>query len=140
MKKLFCIKGGGGALLLEKIIAYNSDSYCLVVDGGKCVEHLGLAFPVPVEVVPEAYFPVTRYLEKCGLKVNLREALRKAGPVITEHGNLLLDVLFPEPVDPIEWEAAFVQIAGVVESGFFTKIKPAVFVGAESGKVERLCL
>ncbi|MDR2808019.1 MAG: ribose-5-phosphate isomerase RpiA [Spirochaetaceae bacterium] len=139
-RNLFCIKGGGGALLLEKIIAYNSDAYCLVVDKTKCVENLGLVFPVPLELVPEARVPVTQALERRGLKVTLREAVRKVGPVITEHGNILLDVLFPEPVNPVEWESAFVQIAGVVESGFFTKTKPAVFVGSESGEVDRLCL
>ncbi|MDR2149879.1 MAG: ribose-5-phosphate isomerase RpiA [Spirochaetaceae bacterium] len=138
-RNLFCIKGGGGALLLEKIIAYNSDSYCLVVDKSKCVESLGLVFPVPLEVIPEARVPVTQALEKRGLRVTVREAVRKVGPVITEHGNILLDVLFPKPVNPPEWEAALVQIAGIVESGFFTGIKPTVFVGDESGKVENLC-
>jgi ribose 5-phosphate isomerase A len=131
-----CIKGGGGALLLEKIVAYNSSAYAVVVDESKLVNHLGMAFPVPLEVVPEARLPVIRALEKRGLSVRLREAVRKVGPVITEHGNILLDVLFPGVANPVDWEHTFAQIPGVVENGFFTRINPTVFVGTADGIVE----
>ncbi|MCL2601937.1 MAG: ribose 5-phosphate isomerase A, partial [Treponema sp.] len=73
------VKGGGGALLLEKITAYASASYAIVVDESKVVEHLGLKFPVPVEVIPEARIPVTLALEQRGAEVTLREAVRKIG-------------------------------------------------------------
>jgi ribose 5-phosphate isomerase A len=131
-----CVKGGGGALLVEKIAAYVSRSYCLVADEGKMVDHLGLGFPVPLEVVPEARVPVTAALEKLGAAVELRAALRKAGPVITEHGNLLLDVRFAGPVDPVSLEAEFNRIPGVVENGFFTRVSPLVYVGLSGGGVE----
>ena len=145
------IKGGGGALLLEKIIAYASASYAIVVDEGKIVENLGLKFPVPVEVVPEARIPVTLALEKFGAEVMLREALRKAGPVITDRGNLLLDIRFREAIDPAALEAELNRIPGVVENGFFTgpakqlysanrppaHWRPAVFIGHSDGRVER---
>ena len=136
------IKGGGGALLLEKIVAYASASYAIVVDESKIVENLGLKFPVPVEVVPEARVAVTRALEKLGAQVSLREALRKAGPVITYKGNLLLDILFTEKIDPAALEALINRIPGVVENGLFTgpadrTLTPAVFIGYGDGRIER---
>ena len=136
------IKGGGGALLLEKIVAYASASYAIVVDESKIVENLGLKFPVPVEVVPEARIPVSLALQKLGAEVTLREAVRKAGPVVTDHGNLLLDIRFSKPVDPEALEAELNRIPGVVENGFFTgpadrALRPVVFIGRSGGKVER---
>lgn len=131
-----CIKGGGGALLLEKIVAYASDAYAIVVDETKCVENLGLQFPVPLEVIPEARVPVTRAVEALGAEVMLREAVRKAGPVITEHGNMLLDIRFKSPVDPGALERELNQISGVVENGFFTRLRPRVFIGRADGRVD----
>ena len=135
------IKGGGGALLLEKIVAYASASYAVVVDESKVVENLGLQFPVPVEVVPEARIPVKAALEKLGAEVTLREALRKAGPVITDHGNLLLDMLFSSPMDPSFMEAELNRIPGVVENGLFTNpvnrsLVSKVFIGHADGSLE----
>ena len=140
------IKGGGGALLLEKIIAHASASYAVVVDETKLVENLGVKFPVPVEVIPEARIPVTHALEKLGAEVTLREALRKAGPVITEHGNLLLDIRFEKAhfeksADSAVMEFEINRIPGVVENGLFTfplqwNLCPVVFIGRTDGKVE----
>ncbi|MDR2394068.1 MAG: ribose-5-phosphate isomerase RpiA [Treponema sp.] len=123
----YCIKGGGGALLLEKLVAYASASYAIVVDASKLVEHLGLRFPLPLEIIPESRVPVMKTLQALGTEVQLREAVRKAGPVITEHGNLLVDVRFKSPVDPLALEAELNQIPGVVENGFFTRLHPQVF-------------
>ncbi|MDR1801963.1 MAG: ribose-5-phosphate isomerase RpiA [Treponema sp.] len=146
------IKGGGGALLLEKIIAYASASYAVVVDESKLVENLGVKFPVAVEVIPEARIPVTQALAKLGAEVTLREALRKAGPVITEHGNLLLDIRFGESPDCAVMEFEINRIPGVVENGLFTfpsvtptllatptrlAAYPVVFIGRQDGKVEQ---
>jgi ribose 5-phosphate isomerase A len=130
------IKGGGGALLLEKIAAYASRSYAIVADESKLVEHLGLVFPAPVEIVPEARVSVTLALEKLGARVRLREAVRKAGPVITEHGNLLLDIGFQSPVDPVMMETELNRIPGVVENGFFTRLRPAVYIARRDGSLE----
>jgi ribose 5-phosphate isomerase A len=129
-------------LLLEKIVAYASEFYAIVVDSSKLVESLGLKFPLPVEVVPEARLTATMALERLGAEVTLREALRKAGPVITEHGNLILDAVFREKVDPVALEALINNIPGVVENGFFTGpidrvLGTEVFVGHEDGRVER---
>jgi ribose 5-phosphate isomerase A len=136
------IKGGGGALLAEKIAAYVSQSYAIVVDESKLAGSLGLKFPVPVEVVPEARLPVTLALQRICAEVTLREALRKAGPVITDHGNLLLDIRFAEAVDPNALEAELNRIPGVVENGFFTgpwdhPLRPVVFIGRSDGTVEQ---
>ncbi|MDR0513275.1 MAG: ribose-5-phosphate isomerase RpiA [Treponema sp.] len=135
------LKGGGGALLLEKIVAYASAFYAIVVDESKLVENLGLAFPLPVEVVPDARVPVTGVLQKLNADVVLREAVRKAGPVITDNGNLLLDMRFKTAINPVALEAEINRIPGVVENGFFTgpfnrKLVPQVFIGRADGKVE----
>jgi ribose 5-phosphate isomerase A len=130
------IKGGGGALLIEKIAAYSSSAFAVTVDGSKIVDTLGTGFPVPVEAVPEARVSAARALEAMGAVVTLREAVRKAGPVITEHGNLILDIRFAAPVDPEVTECGINQIPGVVENGFFTCIRPSVFIGRFDGTVE----
>jgi len=147
-----CIKGGGGALLLEKIIAYASIKYAIIVDESKMVKNLGLNFPVPVEVIPEARLTVTRRLEEMGAEVKLREALRKAGPVITDKGNLLLDIRFKEEVNPADLEAEINRIPGVIENGFFTgpgrslpglrqtadnPFHPIIITGYRDGRVEQ---
>jgi len=130
------IKGGGGALLLEKIAAYASAAYAITVDESKVVGALGAGFPVPVEVVPEARVSAGRALEQLGASVMLREAVRKAGPVITEHGNLILDIRFAAPVDPVAMEGEINRIPGVVENGFFTRIVPVVFIALSNGTME----
>ena len=135
------VKGGGGALLLEKIVAYASASYAIVVDESKLVESLGIKFPVPVEVIPDARIPVTLALEKLGAQVTLREAIRKAGPVITDRGNLLLDIRFKSPPEPSALETELNRVPGVVENGFFTgprdrNLVPKVFIGKADGTVE----
>ena len=130
------IKGGGGALLIEKVAAYASSLYAIVVDESKLTDHLGAGFPVPLEVIPEARVQTARMLEKIGASVILREALRKAGPVITEHGNIILDIRFGTPVDPVVMEAELNQIAGVVENGFFTRKLPVVYIARSDGTIE----
>jgi ribose 5-phosphate isomerase A len=136
------VKGGGGALLPEKIVAYSSASYAIVVDQSKIVESLGLCFPVPVEVIPMARVSVTLALQKLGAEVVLRDAKRKAGPVITDQGNILLDIRFNEKVDPVVMEAKINNLPGVVENGFFTGpqdrlLRPVIFISHGDGTVER---
>jgi len=140
--KNYLIKGGGGAHLIEKIAAYASKEFAIIIDESKVTESLGYGFPVPVEVVPEARIQVTKTLDKLGADVTLREALRKAGPVITEHGNLILDIRFRpgglqcKPIDPSLMETELNQIPGVVENGFFTRKPPVVFIARSDGTIE----
>ena len=132
------IKGGGAAHLLEKIAAYNSKRFVVIADGSKEVTHpLGTVFPLPVEVVNEARASVTRALEKLGASVTLREGQRKAGPVITDKGNLVLDCLWPaaSAPEPALMEQTINAIPGVVENGFFTQNIPTVYIARDDGTI-----
>jgi len=131
------IKGGGGAHLIEKLAAYASAEYAIIVDESKVTERLGGGFPVPVEVVSEARAQVAKTLEKMGANVMIREGVRKAGPVITEHGNLILDIRFSSPIDPSLMETEINNIPGVVENGFFTRKPPVVFIAHSNGTIEK---
>ncbi len=131
-----CIKGGGAALLREKIVAYNSKKFVIVADSSKSVKTLGTKFALPVEIIPEAFVVVKKALEKLGANVVLREGVRKCGPVITDNGNQIVDCLWKEPVDPEKMEDIINDITGVVEVGFFTKNKPIAFISKEDGTVE----
>lgn len=131
-------KGGGGALLIEKVCAYNSDRVVIVVGDGKVVQRLGDTFPIPLEVIPAARIPVTRALERLGFEVRLREAQRKMGAVITDNGNMLLDVRVPHERPARELEELFASIPGIAESGVFSHLDPIVLVAKSDGSVETL--
>ncbi len=137
------IKGGGAALLLEKIVAYNSDAFVIVADESKTVADLGTRFALPVEVIPEARVSVGLALAALGATATLRQGVKKAGPVITDNGNLILDCLWQpagdgkSPANPEGLEDAINRIVGVVENGFFTKKTPTVYVARADGTVER---
>jgi len=130
------IKGGGGAMLIEKLAAYSSALFAVIVDESKIVQSIGTVFPIPVEVVPSARVQAARVLEKLGASVFLREALRKAGPVITEHGNLILDIRFSSPVDPVFMETEINKTPGVAENGLFTQNIPVVYIARSNGTIE----
>jgi len=130
------IKGGGAAMLIEKIVAHASDRYCIIVQSSKMSSRLGEKAPVPVEVVPEALLTATRRLEALGGVVQLRMAIKKAGPIISDHGNLVLDVSFPEPFDPKQLETEIMGIPGVTANGIFTHPVNDLFVGFPDGRVE----
>ena len=130
------IKGGGAALLREKIVAYNATSYAIVADNSKIVQTMGTRFPLPVEIIAEARLAITSALEKLGASCTLREGVRKCGPVVTDNGNQILDCLWKAPVNPVEMEDVINGIPGVVETGFFTKHRPTVFYSREDGSVE----
>lgn len=130
------IKGGGAAHLREKLVEYNSRKLVIIADETKKVAHLGTKFSVPVEIIPDARVSVTSALEKLGACCTIREGVKKAGPVITDNGNIILDCLWKNPVNPEEMEDAINKIVGVVENGFFTKNLPMAFVSHSDGTVE----
>ena len=130
------IKGGGGALLMEKIVAYNARSLLIIVDHTKLSDKLCQRFAIPVEVVADAVAPVRRRLQKMGGEVALRMAVKKAGPVVTDLGNLLLDVTFRGDFDPGEMERELKLIPGVLENGLFTRQPPGLLIGRADGTVE----
>lgn len=131
------IKGGGAALLREKIIAYNSKEFVIVADESKVVESHGTKFALPVEIIAEARVSIIRELEKLGAECILRQGVRKAGPVVTDNGNMIIDCTWENPVNALEMEDKIDSITGVVECGFFTKNVPSVFVAHADGSVER---
>jgi ribose 5-phosphate isomerase A len=130
------IKGGGGALLREKILAYNADRVVLIVDQSKLSKNLCERFPVPVEFVPGSQSAVFRALSSLGGRPELRMAEKKNGLVVTDNGNFIADVSFDPPIDAAHLEIAINSIPGVVENGLFTMIDPVVLVGKEDGTVE----
>ena len=130
------IKGGGGALLMEKIIAYCAQSLVIIVDDSKLSQRLCERFAIPVEVVADAVAPVSGRLREMGGEVSLRMAMRKAGPVVTDLGNLLLDVRFLKAFDPRKMEEELKLIPGVLENGLFTKKKPRLVVGHPDGTIQ----
>ena len=130
------IKGGGAAMLIEKVVAHASERYCIMVHSSKLSSRLGEKAPVPVEVVPEALLTASRQLEALGGRVELRMATKKAGPIISDHGNLVLDVSFPESFDPERLEAEIMGIPGVTANGIFTRPVNDLFVGFPDGRVE----
>ena len=129
------IKGGGAALLLEKIVAYNADNFVIVADESKDVPSIGTCFSLPVEIIAEARISVIRTLEKLGATCTLRQGVKKAGPVITDNGNLILDLLWKTVPNAAEMEDKINNSVGVVENGFFCKNIPTVFIAHSNGTV-----
>lgn len=129
------IKGGGAALLIEKVVAYNASKLVIVATRNKVVPHIGTGFPIPVEVVPLARIPVEQALRRLGADPVLRMAQRKMGPVITDNGNMIFDVTFPEPVDPEAMETTLSEIPGVMANGIFCRRPVTLVTTDESGDV-----
>jgi ribose 5-phosphate isomerase A len=133
-------KGGGGALLREKIAAFCSRRYVIVGDDSKLVQSLGVSFAIPIEVVPTARRVVLEAVRSMGAEVSVREAVRKMGSVITDNGNIIIDARFGTPHDPAELERRLDAIPGVVETGLFVGMRPVVYVGAGDGSIRELPL
>jgi len=130
------IKGLGGALLREKIVAVASRRLAIVVDGAKLVDRLGSSGPVPVEVVAFGLEATRATLEVLGASV--RPRLTQAGePFVTDSGNRILDCRFGPIADPARLEERIRRVVGVVESGLFISRADPVFVADQTG-VHRL--
>ena len=123
------IKGGGAAHTQEKIVDSLADQFIVVVDSGKLVDVLGSTFLLPVEVMPMAITPVMRALEKLGGKPQLRMGVKKAGPVVSDQGNLIIDVKYDRIDNPGELEKTINNIPGVLENGLFVGVTDLVLVG-----------
>ncbi|MGD1906251.1 MAG: ribose-5-phosphate isomerase RpiA [Leptolyngbyaceae cyanobacterium] len=123
------IKGGGAAHTREKIVDGLAEKFIVVVDSSKLVDKLGSTFALPVEVLPMAVAPVTRALAALGGSVDLRMGVNKDGPVITDQGNMVLDVKFEAIAAPAELEATINNIPGVLENGLFVGLATEILVG-----------
>jgi ribose 5-phosphate isomerase A len=129
------IKGRGGALLREKIVAAASHRLAIVVDGSKMVDRLGARTPLPVEVVSFGLEATRESLEVLGASARAR--MSSAAPFVTDSGNLILDCDFGRINDPARLEERIRRIVGVVESGLFVSRADPVFVADATG-VHRL--
>lgn len=124
---LHMVKGGGGALTREKIVAAVARSFVCIADESKLVDTMG-RFPLPVEVIPMARAYVARELAKLGGQPVLREGF------VTDNGNVILDVKGLSITDPVALEERINQITGVVTNGLFAKRKAQVLLlGTGSG-------
>lgn len=123
------IKGGGAAHTREKIVDCLADQFVVVVDSSKLVDRLGSTFLLPVEVIPMAMTPVMAAITKLGGKPTLRMGVRKAGPVITDQGNMVIDVKFDAIDDPAALEKDLNNIPGVLENGLFVGVADVILVG-----------
>jgi len=124
------IKGGGACHVQEKLVARRAQRFVVVVDAGKLVERLNLSFLLPVEVLPGAWRQVKAELAVLGGQSELRMAVRKAGPVVTDQGNLVLDVQFAGGIaDPATLESTLNNLPGVLENGLFVNLADQVLVG-----------
>ena len=124
---LAMIKGGGGALTREKIVAAVARTFVCIADASKLVDVLG-RFPLPVEVIPMARSYVARELVKLGGQPEWRQGF------VTDNGNVILDVYNLQIMKPVELEATLNQITGVVTNGLFARRGADVLLlGSESG-------
>ena len=129
------IKGGGGALLREKVVASLSDEVITVVGPDKVVERLGTTFDLPVEVVPFARAACSRRITSLGGTPTVRGG--EGSPYLTDNGNEILDVHFEEGIeDPAALERALDEIPGVVESGLFVGLSHVLVIGHDDGSAD----
>ena len=124
------IKGGGACHVQEKLVASLADRFVVVVDSTKIVKKLNLDFKLPVEVLPSAWQLVQKRIKSLGAEASLRMATKKAGPIVTDQGNLVLDVAFSNGIeDPEALEKQLNNFPGVLENGLFINLTDEVLVG-----------
>lgn len=124
------IKGLGGALLREKIVAYHSRREIIIVDDSKMVDVLGMRTPLPVEVAKFSHIKTRRTLESLGCKASLRGG---EIPFTTDNGNFIYDCKFNAIEDPSGLESKLNSIPGVLENGLFLELANCVVIGTDDG-------
>ncbi|MEM0351870.1 MAG: ribose 5-phosphate isomerase A [Sulfolobales archaeon] len=130
------VKGGGGAMTMEKLLAFAADMRVFIVDELKVVPKVPHKKPVPVEVIPQAISIVKRKLEKAGFECHIRVPQGKRSPVITDLGGAILDV-FPPRDWSIENITRFLDsLPGVIEHGIFVGLVDVLIVGKRDGEAE----
>lgn len=132
--KLALIKGGGGALLREKLVALNSDRFIVIADSGKRVEHLG-KFKLPIEIVPFCYEWTLGQLQ-ARYPVEFQLRMNGSDRYVTDNGNYIVDAAFGQIESPLDLSTELKSMAGVVEHGLFVNIADLVIVGYEDGRTE----
>lgn len=133
-RELNLIKGMGGALAREKIVASASKKLVIIADVNKKVKTLGENnHPIPIEALPFAAAVVTQRIRENGGKPVLREGAGKVGAVITDNGNVIIDAVFGLVHEPKELECILKLIPGIVETGLFIGMADMVYLGTVSG-------
>lgn len=127
------IKGGGGALTREKIVAYHSEKVIIIADESKVVKALGIDTPIPVEVVKYAWPATKKSIEELGCTAELRKIVGEV--YITDNANYILDCDFGKIKEPDILEQTLNLIPGVVENGLFIDLVDEVIVGSKQGIV-----
>lgn len=127
------IKGGGGALLREKMVAQASARVVIIADDSKCVDRLGTTFALPIEVVRWGWEAHARYLRTLGAEVSVRSGADRT-PMLSDNGHIFLDCRFPGGIeDPLTLEGRLARRAGVVESGLFLGLASEALVASTDG-------
>jgi len=134
--RLNLIKGYGGALVREKIVAASSRRFVVLVGYEKIVKWLGERGPLPVEVIPFGLSLVTAKIKAMGLKPKVRE--KDGQKYITDNGNLILDCAVKKITNPARLDRELLAIPGVVGTGLFVALASVVLVAEESGKIRAL--
>ncbi len=134
------IKGGGGCLVQEKILASAAKKLVIIADYTKKSETLGENWHdgVPIEIIPSALVPILMKLEKLEGKPVLRMAKAKAGPVVSDNGNFIVDVDFGQIKNPSDLNLKILQIPGVVDSGLFLAMAQTAYIGQKDGTVKKI--
>jgi len=131
-QNLNCIKGGGGALTREKIIASASKKFIIIADESKLVDKLNM--PIPIEILPFAYGFVVKAIKELGGECLMRECKGKLGPIISDNGNFIVDCSFGVIDKPRELEIRLNNIPGVIENGIFCNdMIDKVIIGSKNG-------
>ncbi len=136
-KDLNLIKGGGGCLVQEKILASNSRALIIIADFRKKSERLGMNWKkgVPIEVIPMSFYPIMKKFTKLGGNPKLRMAQSKSGPLITDNGNFIVDVDFGQIDNLSDLNQKLLSIPGVVDTGLFIGMASKAYIGTQDGKV-----
>ncbi|HYK86059.1 MAG TPA: ribose-5-phosphate isomerase RpiA [Ktedonobacteraceae bacterium] len=130
--QLNLIKGGGGALLREKIVAFSARRFVVIADNSKLVPMLGQHFALPVEVIPFAIAPVRRHLAELGASTQVRTLAGQ--PYITDNGNMIVDCTFSGGIpNPLEIHTRMKSIVGLVETGLFLNMTEQAIIGGPEG-------
>ncbi|MHA2226963.1 MAG: ribose 5-phosphate isomerase A [Candidatus Hodarchaeales archaeon] len=136
-RELNAIKGGGGCLVQEKIIAANSSEVIIIADYRKNSKFLGENWKkgLPIEIIPMAHVPLLEKMKKLGGNPTLRIAKAKTGPLITDNGNFIIDVDFGIIENPSVLDEKISSIPGVVDTGLFIGIVTKAYLGQKDGSV-----
>jgi len=138
-RSLDLVKGGGAALLREKIVDSSTKKLVIIIDERKLAKTLGGEQPIPVEITPFAYHATLAKISKISEKATLREAPSgKVGPVVTDNGNLIIDAYYRNLRRPDIINEKLGKIPGVVETGLFLEMCDVAYVGRKDGRVDIL--